>query len=72
MDCPICGREMEEGRLSAGEYSIKWTTKKWSFSGKAGSPDEIQIQDFALLRRNRARAFLCWKCRKILLDIPEE
>ena len=31
MNCPVCGNEMEKGRLTAGGYSMRWLLKGFPF-----------------------------------------
>lgn len=58
---------MEKGYLCAGGYRMIWTTKKRKFSAIAGAEDAI-IQPMSWLGENRAEAYICKSCRKMIVD----
>ena len=63
MTCPFCNREMEKGRLTAGDYWIRWIPE----SG-ADFIDAVTISRFSL-RNKGTPAYACQTCRKVIADI---
>ena len=70
MICPYCGNEMIEGFVQSREQLYFNRGKKARFiaSGDLGS---ISLSRFSLMRAPAARACLCKKCKKIIIDLSE-
>ena len=62
MNCPICGKEMEKGRMTAGGYWILWIPE-----GGIDMIDAVTISRLSLLSKGKP-AYNCQACRKIIAD----
>lgn len=63
MICPFCGREMEQGRLTAGGYWIRWIPEDGM-----DLVDAVTVSRFSLRNRGTS-AYLCQTCRKVIADM---
>ena len=69
MRCPFCDGEMEKGFLQSGSMMV-WVKKKhyWSLYPKG---DEILV-DKNYLTGCAVPAWICKKCKKIMLEYAEQ
>ena len=62
MNCPICGKEMEKGRMTAGGYWIRWIPE-----GCIDMIDAVTISRQSLFSKG-IPAYNCQTCHKIVAD----
>ncbi len=62
MNCPICGKEMEMGRLTAGGYWIRWVPE-----GGIDLMDSVTVSRLSLIKTG-VPAYICQACRKVIAD----
>ena len=62
MNCPICGKEMEKGRLTAGGYWIRWVPEDG-----IDLMDSITVSRLSLIKKG-VPACICQVCRKVIAD----
>ena len=62
MNCPVCGREMAKGRLTAGGYWIRWVPEDGM-----DLLDAVTISRLSLVKKG-APARICQTCRKVIAD----
>ena len=72
MNCPFCGREMENGYLSSAGRGAKWTPKARSWTSICTQDGELPLEQWSFTGKNSTKALLCRACRKVILDIPFE
>lgn len=67
MKCPVCGEEMEPGwLLSNGRLLWSRKARQWLLAKKL--PDD-RILLLPWLRIGRLPAFLCVRCRKLVVEL---
>ena len=68
MDCPYCGREMEQGLIQS-PHDISWIkgTKRKLFRG-AFYQDSVVLSRYSPLHGSAVTAFLCRDCQKVIID----
>ena len=64
MNCPFCGKPMEEGVLNSGD-PIHWSESATGLPVPTRRGDVILGKMLGLLR---PRALLCRSCRKVIVD----
>ncbi len=64
MNCPDCGRDMEEGVLS-GKTPVFWSESASGLPVPTSRSDVMLGKAMGLLR---PKAYLCRKCRKVLIE----
>ena len=64
MNCPDCGREMEEGVLSC-KTPVFWSESVSGLPVPTNRSDVMLGKAMGLLR---PRAYLCRECRKVLVE----
>ena len=64
MDCPSCGRPMEEGYLSS-RSPVFWSEEVSGLPLPARSGDVLLGKAMGLLR---PKAYLCRSCRRVIVD----
>lgn len=62
MNCPKCGGLMEEGRLTAGGFQIRWVPE-----GGHDLLDKVKISRFSLSSKG-VPAWICRTCRRVMAD----
>ena len=62
MNCPVCGKWMEKGRLTAGGYWIRWVPEDGVDVFNA-----VTISRFSLIKKG-VSAHICQTCRKVIAD----
>ena len=69
MQCPYCGREMEEG-LIQGPQELSWLPgKKRPLLGRAQFHDgAVVLSELSMLKGSAVLAFLCRDCEKVVID----
>lgn len=64
MNCPFCGKEMQEGAIPAMRSPLIWR-------GKNLSGEDVYLTNTPILFSQEAAAFYCPDCRQIILPVPE-
>ena len=64
MNCPFCGKEMQEGAIPATRSALIWRRK--DLSG-----EDVCLTKFPILSSQEAIAFYCPDCSQIILPVPE-
>ena len=62
MNCPGCGKEMANGRLTAGGYWIRWVPEDGMDLFNA-----VTVSRFSLSNKG-VSAHICQTCRKVIAD----
>jgi len=72
MICPICGNEMEKGKLYGGRYTLKWLPyDKELFLGTFAIGSD-KIDSRTKKEKSKApfvRCDKCTKCRRYIVDL---
>jgi len=72
MNCPYCGKEMEEGLIqSLHEITWKKGVKRRLFGGSLLHPDAVTLSEFSLIGSGVV-AHLCRECGKMVIDLADE
>ena len=64
MNCPCCGKPMEEGVLDS-RGPVRWTDSASGMEFPASTHDVLLGKALGLLR---PKAYLCRDCRKVVAD----
>ena len=67
MNCPVCGKEMEQGHLAAAGYRILWTDRDSRLTSWKKTGEEI-VESPGFFGELNNIAYICKKCRKIIVD----
>ena len=64
MNCPFCGKEMQEGTVPAAQNALKWCSKGMSIQ-------EIYLTNTPVFQTQEAQAFYCPDCQQVIVPVPE-
>ncbi len=67
MTCPICGKEMEPGRMTAGGYNISWVPENESTFFHIFNDRAVTISGTSFSSKG-VPAYICQVCRKVVAD----
>ena len=67
MNCPICGKEMEPGRMTAGGYNIRWVPEGKSTLFSIFGDHTVTISGTSFSSKG-VPAYLCPTCRKVIAN----
>ncbi|MBQ8517976.1 MAG: hypothetical protein IJ455_00015 [Agathobacter sp.] len=70
MICPYCNDEMELGVIQS-QHEINWSNKRRFLSSSAINDDVVVLSEFSFLRGSVVEAYLCRKCRKVMIDFDD-
>jgi len=72
MECPYCKNEMIKGYLYGERYALKWmSADKGLIADTFVSRDSIKLESNTFWGRQRAKAFRCTSCNKLIIDIND-
>ena len=68
MNCPYCGKEMEQGVISSGQ-TMAW----YPGSGEVliGREDKVRLCKMDFWDNPRVESFFCADCRMLVTPVPE-
>lgn len=67
MNCPICGKEMKLGHMTAGGYNIRWVPEGKSTLFSMFGDQTVIISETSFSSKG-VPAYLCSTCRKVIAD----
>ncbi len=67
MNCPKCGKEMEEGRMTAGQNGIFWIPENKSMTRSFFDSKTVTISERSFSAKG-VPAYICQACRKVIAD----
>jgi len=70
MICPYCGNEMIEGFVQSREHLYFNRGKNARFFA-SGDLNSLSLSRFNLIKAPAARANLCKRCKKIIIDLSD-
>lgn len=72
MNCPYCGKEMEEGLIQSPQ-EISWIagTKKTLLGRAKFHADSVILSELSMLNGSAVAAYLCRDCKKIVIDYAD-
>ena len=73
MQCPYCGKEMEEGLIQSPQ-EIAWLRgTKRPLLGRAKFHDgSVVLSELSVMKSSAVTAYLCRECKKVLIDYSKK
>ncbi|MCI9588089.1 MAG: hypothetical protein HFF60_09000 [Oscillospiraceae bacterium] len=72
MQCPYCGKTMEEGLIQSPQELAWLPGRKRPLLGRAQFHDgAVVLSELSMMRGSAVLAFLCRDCGKIMIDYAE-
>jgi len=69
MECPYCGKEMEDGLIqSANEIAWYKGRKRHVFRRAAFHKDSVVLSRLSLFKGSAVTAYLCRDCKKVIIN----
>jgi hypothetical protein len=71
MECPYCKKEMIKGYIYGERYSLKWLPADKKLYAGIYAIGAISLKSDSFWARQRAKAYRCSDCNKLIIDIND-